>query len=115
MRVCSVSGCPTIYPDGEGSRCAAHRKEADRARGTAAQRGYATPGHKAFRRAVLLRDPICVLCGTAFSTVADHHPLSRKELLDRGLNPNDPQYGRGLCADDHNRETARNQPGGWNT
>jgi len=114
VRVCSQPGCPTIYPDGEGSRCAAHRKEADRARGTAHERGYTSPGHQAFRAAVLHRDPICVECNNRFSTVADHYPLSRKELLDRGLNPNNPDAGRGLCKPCHDHSTATAQPGGWN-
>jgi 5-methylcytosine-specific restriction protein A len=63
---------------------------------------------------VLNRDPICVLCELRQSTVADHYPLSRKELLEQGMNPNDPNRGRGLCVTCHNRETAVNQPGGWN-
>jgi 5-methylcytosine-specific restriction protein A len=63
---------------------------------------------------VIQRDPICVLCHTAFSTVADHHPKTRKQLLEEGLNPNDPHCGRGLCKPCHDSETARNQPGGWN-
>lgn len=114
MRVCSVSGCPTIFDKAEGSRCQAHRKEADRARGTAAERGYNSRGHRAFRAAVLQRDPICVLCGVKFSTVADHWPRSRKDLIDLGLDPNDPDYGRGLDKLCHDLETSRNQPGGFN-
>jgi 5-methylcytosine-specific restriction protein A len=113
VRVCSVAGCPTIYPDTEGSRCQAHRKQADKGRGTATQRGYTGRGHQAFRTAVLTRDPVCVLCHTAYSTVADHHPHSKRDLDDAGLDSNDPQYGRGLCKTCHDRETARNQPGGW--
>lgn len=114
MRVCSVPGCPTIYPTNEGSRCPTHRKEADKARGTATQRGYNTKGHQAFRTAVLTRDPICVACHQRPSTVADHWPRSRAELIKAGLNPNDPQYGRGLDKQCHDRETANHQPGGWN-
>lgn len=114
MRVCSVHGCPTLYPASEGSRCPTHRKAADRARGTASDRGYNTPGHHAFRAAVLTRDPICVLCHRALSTVADHYPRSRKELIELGLNPNDPAAGRGLCKPCHDTETAHNQPGGFN-
>jgi 5-methylcytosine-specific restriction protein A len=56
---------------------------------------------------------MCVLCGVQFSTVADHYPLSRRELVELGLNPNDPQYGRGLDHRCHSIETARNQPGGF--
>lgn len=111
MRVCSVPGCPTIYPRTEGTRCAEHRRQADRTRGN---RGYATKGHRTFRTAVIRRDPICVICNIAAATVADHHPRSRKELIALGMNPNDPRHGRGLCKKCHDRSTAREQPGGWN-
>lgn len=115
MRVCSQAGCPSIY-DGTQSRCPAHRKQADKARGTAASRGYNSRGHAAFRNAVLTRDPVCVIPGCIqWATVADHYPLSRKELLERGMNPNDPDAGRGLCKPHHDSETATNQPGGWHT
>lgn len=108
-RVCNQPGCPEIGPN---PRCPKHTSEADLARGTPAQRGYDTPGHRRFRRIVLTRDPLCVLCGTP-SKVADHYPLSRRDLVAQGLNPNDPDRGRGLCATCHNRETAQHQPGGW--
>lgn len=110
-RVCSVPGCPELTT---GGRCQAHKRESDRARGTAAQRGYNSKGHSTFRAAVLAKDPTCVLCQQQPSTVADHWPLSRRDLVLRKLNPNDPQHGRGLCAPCHNSETARHQPGGWN-
>lgn len=114
MRVCNIPGCPTLYEGTEG-RCPTHRREADKARGSSRDRGYNTPGHQAFRTAVLTRDPICVLCGTAFSTVADHYPRSRKELLALGLDPNNPDAGRGLCKPCHDTSTSANQPGGWHT
>ena len=113
MRVCSMPGCPTLYDDTQ-SRCPTHRRQADRGRGTATQRGYTSAGHQAFRRAVLTRDPICVICHKALSTVADHYPLSRRELEAKGLDPNDPNAGRGLCVPCHNTETSQHQPGGWN-
>jgi 5-methylcytosine-specific restriction protein A len=113
MRVCSVTGCPVLY-EGRQSRCPSHSRTADRARGTAAERGYTSAGHLAFREAVLDRDPVCVLCDKRFSTVADHFPYSRRQLIEAGLNPDDPQYGRGLCTPCHSQETAVHQPGGWN-
>lgn len=113
MRVCSAHGCGTLYPSGEGSRCSEHRRAADKARRPDGN-PYGTAAHRRFRAAVLARDIICQICGIRPSTVADHWPLSRKELEARGLNPNDPARGRGLCKYDHDRETARNQPGGWN-
>ena len=107
-RVCSVPGCPNLTTAG---RCEQHVKAADRARGTARQRGY-DKGHERFRRAVLRRDRECVLCHEP-AVVADHYPLSRRELVDQGLNPNDPANGRGLCSACHYTATAHNQPGGF--
>jgi len=112
MKVCNVHGCPELF-DGPGGRCRAHRREADRRRGTSGQRGYGSTGHKMFREAVLARDPICVICNVALSTVADHYPMSRRELQEAGLNPNDPTRGRGLCKPCHDSETTQHQPGGW--
>jgi 5-methylcytosine-specific restriction enzyme A len=112
--VCSRPGCPQLT-DGSG-RCDTCRSEAEQARGSAAQRGYDTQHVRRFRTGVLKRDPICVVCAQAPSTVADHWPLSRRQLVAQGMDPNDPQHGRGLCASDHGRETAANpaQRGGWN-
>lgn len=112
LRVCSTPGCPELT---KGGRCATHRTEADRARGTAAQRGYNSGGHRRFRAAILKRDPVCVACEHQPATVADHHPISRRDLLTAGLDPDDPARGRGLCKPCHDRETAQHQPGGWNT
>ena len=113
MRVCSVSGCPTVY-DGTSSRCATHDAEANKKHWTKT-RGYNTKGHRLrFRPGVLNRDPICVICELRQSVVADHYPLGRDELIDQGLDPNDPQYGRGLCTECDRKQTAERQPGGWN-
>jgi 5-methylcytosine-specific restriction enzyme A len=110
-KVCSTPRCPNLV---ESGRCDDCKGKAEQRRGTAAQRGYTSAGHRRFRRAVLRRDPLCVLC-SAPSTVADHWPRSRRELVEQGLNPNDPAAGRGLCASCHGRETAANpdQRGGW--
>lgn len=113
LRVCSAPNCPELIPAGQG-RCTQHLRQAERRRGSAKDRGYATPGHRAFRSQVLARDPICVLCRTVRATVADHYPHDRRDLVRLGLNPNDPTYGRGLCASCHSRWTSEAQPGGWN-
>ncbi|MER7155437.1 holin, partial [Streptomyces lydicus] len=52
-------------------------------------------------------------CGQR-SAHADHYPLSRRELVARGDDPDDPRHGRGLCGPCHSSETAQHQPGGWN-
>ena len=68
-----------------------------------------------FRPRVLARAGyLCELCGKNVATVADHFPLSRRELVAVGKNPNDPKYGRALCKPCHDKETAVHQPGGWN-
>lgn len=113
-RVCGVRGCPNSY-EGTESRCAEHRKAADR-RHWEDSAPYKSPGHRnRFRPGVLGRDTLCVLCRIAPATVADHWPKSRKELVALGLDPDDPEYGRGLCHRCHSAETARLQPGGWHT
>lgn len=111
-RICNVDGCPAKA--GTGGRCTEHQQQANR-RHWHRTRAYSSTGHRArFRPAVLKRDPICVLCNAAPSVVADHHPLSRAELVEAGLDPDDPRFGRGLCVPCHNQQTAERQPGGWN-
>lgn len=120
LRVCPALGCPELVQSGP---CAAHRRQADRRRGTRQQRGYGAEHEHRFRRGVLRRDPLCVcdgthcqhrpgLCYTA-STVADHWPRDKRELRALGLDEHDPRYGRGLCKACHDRHTAHAQPGGW--
>jgi 5-methylcytosine-specific restriction protein A len=118
-RVCPTPGCPEYT---EGGRCPDHRREAEQRRGSARQRGYGRRHERVFRAAVLARDPRCVCtdegcghgdpCGRP-SVHADHHPLDRRELVEQGLDPDDPKRGRGLCAGCHSRHTAATQPGGW--
>ncbi|MFF4548602.1 holin [Streptomyces sp. NPDC001406] len=114
------SRCPRCrrirQADGSCSpQCARRRKAAaERARGSSTQQGYGWEHRELFRKPVLARDPVCVLCGTEPSTVADHYPRSRKQLIAQGFDPNDPQHGRGLCKTCHDQSTAHRQPGGWN-
>lgn len=120
LRVCNRPGCPVLTPSGP---CDKHRAEAEARRGTARSRGYDTNHEHRFRKAVLRQDPLCV-CTTPGhghgpqclrpSRHADHHPRSRDELVRLNLDPNNPQYGRGLCHSCHSSETATHQPGGWN-
>lgn len=111
-RVCSTPGCPTLTATG---RCEAHKKAAEQLRGTAAERGYSGKAWRFARRTVLRRDPVCTVCGVAFSTVADHYPISRRDLVAMGVaNPDTPDRLRGVCGPCHSSETAREQPGGWN-
>jgi 5-methylcytosine-specific restriction protein A len=112
LSVCTTPGCPHLTLDG---KCTEHKRAAEQQRGTAAQRGYSGKAWRAARRAVLRRDPICVLCNTAPATVADHHPTSRRELVAMNVSDPDALYRlRGLCASCHGKATARESPGGWN-
>jgi 5-methylcytosine-specific restriction protein A len=111
LTVCSRPGCPNLT---ESGRCAGCRAEAEQARGSARQRGYGKAHEDRFRKGVLERDVVCVLGCGRLATVADHWPLSRRQLVERGLDPDDPGRGRGLCASCHGSETSVNQPGGWN-
>ena len=112
LSVCSVAGCPELCT---GGRCEQHKRKAEQQRGSAAERGYSGRAWRVARRAVLRRDPICVVCKQQFATVADHWPTSRRELIAQGVSdPDAPSRLRALCAPCHGSETAREQPGGWN-
>lgn len=66
------------------------------------------------RKACLQRDPVCTVCGLAPSTVADHHPLERAELLELGVEDCDAlAYLRGVCASCHSRKSARGRFKRW--
>ena len=115
LTTCSTSSCPNLT---EGGRCADCARDAEQRRGSSSARGYGRKHRSRFRKTVLERDICCVLCRDegkwTLATVADHHPLSRRELVDRGMDPDDPAHGRALCHDHHSKETAINQPGGFN-
>jgi 5-methylcytosine-specific restriction protein A len=122
---CTWPGCGALVYG--GGRCDEHktaaRRYVDRQRGTPGQRGYGATHRRRFRAGVLRRDPYCRCDLTDCdhgdapcprpSTVADHWPLDRRELVRRGLDPDDPGRGRGLCARCDSRQTAIRQPGGW--
>lgn len=111
--------CPELVAKpGMCTSCAAKADQQRRPAGNP----YSTPGHRRFREQVLAKHPRCVCpgdcgehdgwCGKP-STVADHHPHERRDLVTMGLDPDDPTHGRGLCKRCHDRHTARTSPGGW--
>jgi len=122
-RVCSMQGCANLID--QAGRCQPCTSAADKRRGTATQRGYNSPGHRRFREAVLLADPVCVCpdgcahhlgateCLT-ISDTADHYPIERRDLVRLGKDPNAPTAGRGLCKACHDRSTGLTAPGGYN-
>lgn len=106
-RRCSNPQCPTAEIIDRPGRCPRCANAADNARRPDGN-PYNTAGHRSFRAQVLDRDPICVECQVAVSVVADHYPTERRDLIDMGLDPNDPTRGRGLCIRCHNRVTSTN-------
>ena len=102
-----MPGCTELTDSG---RCVVHAAKAERVRGNSTQRGYGSRHETSFRAEVLRRTPWC-LCGKR-ANVADHYPRTRRQLVALGLDPNDPQYGRGLCESCHNRHTGLTSPGG---
>ena len=109
--VCSTPGCGALS---NGGRCSTCRADADRQRGTAKQRGYGGRAWHRARAVVLKRDAWCMLCHTHRATVADHHPVSRRDLVLMHVADVDaPTRLRGLCKRCHDRHTAREAPGGW--
>lgn len=114
-RLCSTRGCATVVPRGQrDNRCVECSRKAEQDRGSAHERGYGRRHREVFRAGVLARHPLCQHQGCVRrSTDADHWPLSRRDLVAAGLDPNDPRHGRGLCHAHHSAETASHQPGGW--
>lgn len=109
-RPCPIPGCPHLVTQG---RCPAHTTQAEAIRGSSSERGYDTRWARR-RAAYLYTHPWCVLCGQP-ARAADHHPLSRKELVRRReTDPDADKHLRPLCVRCHSSETAKHQPGGWN-
>jgi 5-methylcytosine-specific restriction protein A len=125
VRRCTWPGCPEDRAF--RGRCAKHAQAAEDARGSSTQRGY-DARHRRARKNVLRRDRFCQcategchpeIAGThecmRVATVADHFPLSRRELVAMGLDPYDPTRMRGICHTCHSKETKKHQPGGYGT
>lgn len=105
---CTRPGCEHSKP------CPVHTRQQDRARGTAAERGYGHQWTTGTRTEYIEHHPYCVLC-RAPATVPDHWPVSRKDLIASGVPDPDAWHRlRPLCKPCHDKETARLQPGGWN-
>ena len=100
QRPCAQPGCPALVA--QGSRCPAHATQHNRAHKVAQRGVYSSARHRAWRRLILNRDPICVMprCGRA-STDADHIiPLSMGGTWELS-------NGAGRCHRCHSRKTAR--------
>ena len=105
--------CPRCHTRLTPAGCPTCNARTEARRGSAAERGY-DAGWARNRARYLAAHPRCALCGKP-SEVPDHHPKSRRQLVAEGdPHPDSWDKLRPLCAPCHRRETARNQPGGWN-
>jgi 5-methylcytosine-specific restriction protein A len=104
-RPCSVPGCPGLI-DGAGKYCEEHAGLYDRARGSAAARGY---GHRwrSLRRMYLRRHPVCVdpfgrhIDQVVPATEVDH-------IIPRGNGGTDEESNlQALCKSCHSFKTLR--------
>lgn len=104
-RTCPVAGCDAALPPGQG--CPTHPRRPRRApeyRPSPAQRGYDTKWARN-RARFLAAHPTCVDCGQG-ATVADHDPLTRRQLLAMGVeHPDAWERLRPRCAPCHNRRS----------
>lgn len=111
---CTTPGCSNTT--GQGGRCddCRSRRKADASRRRApGEKDYGARWRRGIRPDYLTRNPRCALCGRA-STVPDHYPVSRRDLVAAGvLDPDADERLRPLCDPCHRTETARRQPGGW--
>lgn len=100
-RPCSAPGCPALVTD---RFCPAHRRLADRRRGSSTQRGYNGAWEKA--RLAFLRDhPLCAEClkhnRVTAATCVDHViPHRGDQRLFWDVN-----NWQALCTPDHSRKT----------
>lgn len=67
-RVCSRPGCPTLTaPGARGGRCSTHQREADKARGTRAERGYGPDFEQLKQDPEYVNANLCETCGVEFT------------------------------------------------
>lgn len=81
-------------------------------RANATDRGYDAKWRRN-RARFLKANPSCTDCGQP-ATVADHDPVSRRDLIARGeKHPDAWRHLKPRCKPCHDRRTGRAQPGGW--
>jgi 5-methylcytosine-specific restriction protein A len=109
-RPCRQPNCPHLSYDGSGYcqvHLRQHRQQIDRARGTAAQRGYDARWQR-YRREYLIEHPLCVNCLRA------NPPVIREATVVDHIKPHkgdyklfwSPSNHQALCKQCHNIKTA---------
>lgn len=77
---------------------------------------YRTQRWQATRNTVLRRDVLCVECGHRAATVADHHPMEAREIVERLGEAEffNPDRCRGCCKQCHDMKTGKDHYAGNN-
>lgn len=114
MSVCSTPGCAELT---QGGRCDDCKREAERQRGSAFQRGYDSAWRRT-RKAYLRTHPHCE-CDDCAALPVHLRPIATDVDHIDGLGPkgprgHDPSNLRAMAHAHHSSRTARDQPGGWN-
>ncbi len=107
---CPAPGCHVLV-SGKG-RCAKHRTDVNRARGSAASRGYGSRWRKV-RAIALSREPLCRDCAKRGLTVASEC-VDHIVPMARGGEQYDLDNLQGLCVPCHSTKTAT-EDGGFGT
>jgi 5-methylcytosine-specific restriction protein A len=101
---CTVPGCSAVV---ERGRCAEHRRQRDRARGTPTERGYGARWQRTSAR-YLRRHPWCAWPGCTAPATQTDHVVRRRVLVAQGVtNPDSDEHLQGLCHPHHSEKTAR--------
>lgn len=110
-RPCSYRGCGQLA---FGARyCSRHRSLEHARVEDEFRRQYKTARWRAARALVLQRDPVCVECGNAVATVADH-VIDAREWVAAGHDFYDLSNLAGKCQPCHDSRTAREHIAGRN-
>lgn len=114
LQVCPTPGCPTLTPQG---RCTACQAKAQRARPTAASRGYDARWGRT-RSEYLRAHPYCE-CEECEELPELLRPRAVEVNHLDGLGPFGPRGHdwanlQAMTKAHHSKHTAREQPGGWN-
>ena len=90
--------CPRLVPAGGGTRCGTCRPRTRTF-------DYSSRPWRRRSKDFLRRHPRCIDCG-APSTVSDHAPVARRDLVARGVpDPDADEHLQPRCAPCHNRRT----------
>ena len=118
LSVCTTPGCPTLTRGGRCEECQGEaRARRSRLRRSGTEAGYDTRWRRT-RAAFLREHPYCE-CDECTELPMPLRPAATEVDHIDGLGPLGPRGHdwsnlRAMTKAHHSRETARNQPGGWN-